>query len=91
MKSQKNKLINFQPGDLVEINFNYVKGVIPYDNLYIVLSVEKNDVGFMEAAFNYTEQTYVDLLVREVTTGRELKSLVCISKGEDHCEFIHVK
>lgn len=84
-KHRKSKMLNFQVGDLVEINFDFLR-MEPFDNLYIVISVERDE----KREVFWPDKKYVRLHVREVSTGRELQSIVCISKGEEYSEFLHV-
>ncbi len=84
----KEQIITFQIGDLVVPNFGFL-GIEEYNCLYLVVGIE--DAESSEYLWwQDPKNEYIYLTVREVTSGRELTSLVVVNAGPSQCEYLIV-
>lgn len=85
MSIRNKQKINFNVGDLVIPNFDYLE-IEPYDCLFLIVKIEyeKNDHHIW---WRTPEEDTVYITVREVKTGREHTSLIILHEGKENCEW----
>ena len=88
-KFKKGKTINFQVGDLVIPNFEFMK-IVPFDCLYLVIEVKQPD-HTEYLWWESPKNIYTHLTLKEVKTEREIAALAVINNGSDLCEYLIVE